>query len=281
MRTLIIGALATILVGCSRQQPPLAAVPLCVGIAPCLTAVRVPIEPELSRRNPVTTKRVSTPHKPTRIHVLIAHRTRKNVTPSKVATKAAARIAPVRPRSSQTNLQTTVKTANAAPATINPHLTVASTRTIQQQVAAATAVAEQLSAPDMKSNNRDKPNRATMPATTTAMAASPNKADALVAVLISRPDINSLSELAGKTIAIDDRYSASNRSVRTAIAAAGAIEVQLSQGQTMAINRLVNGEVPAAVLALVSAGAAESFPEIPGFRTFHIPLSPSSLNGQP
>jgi hypothetical protein len=30
--------------------------------------------------------------------------------------------------------------------------------------------------------------------------------------------------------------------------------------------------VPAAVVALVSAVAAEAFPEIAGFRTFHIPL---------
>ena len=65
--------------------------------------------------------------------------------------------------------QATVRTANAAPATINPHSAVASARTIQHQLAAATAVAEQLSALDMKSHNRDKPTRATMPATTTSM----------------------------------------------------------------------------------------------------------------
>ena len=75
-----------------------------------------------------------------------------------------------------------------------------------------------------------------------------------------RPDIKSVSDLAGKTIAIDDRYSASNGSVRTAIVAAGAPEAQLSEGQTTAINRLVDGEVPAAVLALVSPEAAERYP---------------------
>ena len=79
-----------------------------------------------------------------------------------------------------------------------------------------------------------------------------------MAMLISRPDINSLSELTGKTIAINERYSASNRSVRIAVAAAGAIEVQQSQGQTLAINRLVNREVLAAVLAFAAAGAAET-----------------------
>lgn len=57
--------------------------------------------------------------------------------------------------------------------------------------------------------------------------------------------------------------------------------VELSVGHTTAIDRLVNGEVPAAVLALVSADAAEGFPEIAGFRIFHIPLSPRSLKAPP
>jgi hypothetical protein len=92
------------------------------------------------------------------------------------------------------------------------------------------------------------------------------------------PGVKSVSELTGKTIAIDDRYAASNRSVRTAIAAAGAPEVKLSEGQTTAINRLVTKEVPAAVVALVSAGAADGFPELAGFKSFQIPLSARSLN---
>ena len=98
---------------------------------------------------------------------------------------------------------------------------------------------------------------------------------------MARPDIKSVSDLTGKNIAIDNRYSASNGSVRTAIVAAGATMVELSEGQATAINRLVNGEVPAAVLALVSADAAEGFPEIPGFKIFHIPLSPRSLKVRP
>jgi hypothetical protein len=108
-----------------------------------------------------------------------------------------------------------------------------------------------------------------------------DQTDLLVAVLMARPDITSVSDLTGKTIAIDNRYSASNGSVRTAIVAAGAPEIQLSEGRMTAIDRLVNGEVPAAVLALVSADAAEGFPEIAGFKIFHIPLSPRSLKARP
>jgi hypothetical protein len=154
---------------------------------------------------------------------------------------------------------------------------------------AATVLAERLTdtattPPDMIGNNRDRSNRSETSARGNAertASASANDTDLLVAVLMARPDIASVSDLTGKMIAIDNRYSASNSSVRTAIVAAGAPEVQLSEGQTTAINRLVNGEVPAAVLALVSAAAAEAFPEIAGFKIFHIPLSPRSLKARP
>ena len=106
--------------------------------------------------------------------------------------------------------------------------------------------------------------------------------DALVAVLVAGPDVKSVADLAGKTIAIDDRYSESSISrVRTAMAAAGALEVQLSKGQTTAINRLVSKEVAAAIVGLVSASAADSFPELTQFRTFQVPLAPRSPNKQP
>ncbi len=142
------------------------------------------------------------------------------------------------------------------------------TRTFHGQVRAATAVP----APEQKTKNTDAEKTA---------ASSPNDSDHLVAVLMARPEIKSVSDLAGKSVAIDIRQSASNGSVRTAIAAAGAAEVQLSEGQTTAINRVASGEVPAAVLALVSPEAAEAFPEIAGFRIFRVPLSPRALKGRP
>ena len=126
-------------------------------------------------------------------------------------------------------------------------------------MAAASAVAERMSIPTLDAS-----------------------LDALVAVLVAGPDVKSVADLAGKTIAIDDRYSESSISrVRTAMAAAGALEVQLSKGQTTAINRLVAKEVPAAVVGLVSARAADSFPEIARFRTFQVPLASRSPNKQP
>jgi hypothetical protein len=118
------------------------------------------------------------------------------------------------------------------------------TRTMEAQVAAAMAVAERV----------------------TAATA--------VAILMARPEIKSLSNLAGTNIAIDDKHFAASGNIRNAMAAAGATEVQLTASQTMAIDRVVGGEVPASVLMLASPEAAEGFPEIAGFKIFRVPLSP-------
>jgi ABC-type amino acid transport substrate-binding protein len=160
---------------------------------------------------------------------------------------------------------------------------------IEAKVAAARALAERMTAatptpvPDAKAGSKDSSDRSpqTLARGDTEATASANDADRLVAILMVRPEIKSVSDLAGKTIAIDDRYSVSNGSVRTAMVAAGATEVQLSEGQTTAINRLVDGEVPAAVLALVAPEAAERFPAIAGFKTFQVPLSPRALKPRP
>ena len=104
--------------------------------------------------------------------------------------------------------------------------------------------------------------------------ALPNNTDNLVVLLMARPEIKTVSDLTNKIIAIDDRHSASNGSIRTAIGAAGAAEAQLSNSQTKAIDRVISGEVPAAVLTVASQEAAEGFPDIAGFNIFRIPLSP-------
>ena len=260
MRTLLICALASTLVGCSRQPTQ----PSCVGLNPlaCLTAVQVPLEPESHDNDSTTTKPVSAvawrgdrPPRSDADHAV--HSTPK---PTKVATKAGA-ATPIALRSSQTNQQTTGK-AVASEATrasvTDPHSTtgVAQTQTTQDQVATTSAVGERVSV------------------ATLDPSPSPR-----VVVLVAGPDVKSISDLRGKTIAIDDRYSESIGSVRTAMAAAGAPEVQLSKGQTTAINRLVSNEVPAAVVALVST--ADGFPELARFRTFQIRLSPRLSSAKP
>ncbi len=276
MRTLLICALATTLVGCSSQQ---STQPSCVGLNPfaCLTAVQVPIEPESHDSDPATVKPVSAVawrgDSPPRSHA--DHAVRRTPRPTKVAAKAAPAV-PIPRRSPQTDPQTTgnavvSEAARASEATraseaarasaTDPHSTteVPQTRTTQEQVAAASAVAERMTVPTLDAS-----------------------LDALVAVLVAGPDVKSVSDLAGKTIAIDDRYSEQSiNRVRTAMAAAGALEVQLSKGQTTAINRLVGKEVAAAVVGLVSASAADSFPELARYRTFQVPLAARSSPAKP
>ena len=91
---------------------------------------------------------------------------------------------------------------------------------------------------------------------------------------MARREIESVSDLAYKDVAMEDKQSASSESVRIAIAAAGAADVRLSEGQAKAIDRLITGEVSAAVLTLVSPDVAEMFPDIAGFNILRVPLSP-------
>ena len=135
--------------------------------------------------------------------------------------------------------------------------------TVKEQVAAATTVAEQMTA-------------------ATAFARG-DGADpvAVVAVLLVRPEIPSLFDLTAKTVAIDDRYLVSISDIGIAMVESEGPVVQLSAGRTAAIDRLINGEVPAAVLALVSADAAEAFPDIKGFKVFRIPLLSRYLKPRP
>ena len=285
MRTLLIGALAATLVGCSRQPPPQIATDSCTeanGIVcfertagPPIKLASFRINSEAPYSKSVSAWKTEKASAHARRGARFASRAAKS---TKIAAKAGlpASSIPLPPGSSKTPLQP----AGSAAA-------VDSNRTPAN--AAATVVAERLTVtatapPDMIGNNRDKPSRAETSARGNAektASASAIDTDLLVAVLMARPAIASVSDLTGKMIAIDNRYSASNGSIRTAIVAAGASEVQLSEGRTTAISRLVNGEVPAAVLALVSAAAAEGSPEIAGFKIFHIPISPRSLKERP
>jgi hypothetical protein len=156
-------------------------------------------------------------------------------------------------------------------------------RTVQEQVAAAKALADRLTSltvapvPEQEASNLVASGftEAARASDTNSEASTPTGNTAnLVAVLIARPEIRSVSDLAGKDVAVENRRSASNALIRTAIAAAGAAEVQLNEGHAKALDRVIGGEVPAAVLALVSPEAAEWFPDIPGFRIFRVPLAP-------
>jgi hypothetical protein len=145
--------------------------------------------------------------------------------------------------------------------------------TVQEQVAVAAALAERITAlsrlpaPNAKDLNKDQSGVAAR-----SDAAADPASNRLVAVLMVRPGVREIAELRGRVVAIDERYVAAHDKVAAAMTLAGASDVQLMQGQSTAINRLTNGEVAAAIVAVVVPEAAEAFPEIAGFRIFRIPL---------
>jgi len=312
VRTILVGALAATLVGCScplRQQAGFDSCADANGLA-CLdrTAASQPIEPK-----PVSFKTNSAPleikpaiaaktEKPSSAHARdSAHLDVKMAKSTMIAAKAeppASRIPPS-PHSLNTRLQPAsdaTADSNATRANIaDSHpaggaVANSNTRTMQEQVAAATAVAALMTVatlvpvPEPKANNKDRSDHSETVLrgdVETTAPAQPNKMNLLVYLLMARPEVKSVSDLTSKIIAIDDEFSADNGNVRVSIAAAGALDVQLSNSQTKAIDRVISGEVPAAVLTVVSQEAAEGFPDIAGFKIFRIPLWPRSLKARP
>jgi hypothetical protein len=100
--------------------------------------------------------------------------------------------------------------------------------------------------------------------------ASPGDAGRTVALLLAVPEVTSLSELAGKNIAIDEAAPASSDEARRKFEAT--VNAKLAEGRARALDRLVNGEVSAAVLTLAYPETAGWSAEIAGFRVFRIPL---------
>ena len=165
---------------------------------------------------------------------------------------------PVKPVSSRAQLEPKTKAAADIGTTEQSTTGLSSNYkgiTVQEQVAAATEVAERMTA--------------------AVLAASSDNAkptEPLVAVVMARPEIKSVADLAGNTVAMDERYAPFSVDVWTAFVVAGTGSVEVSAGHPAAVDRLINGEVTAALLALVFPDAADAFPEIAGFKIFRVPL---------
>ena len=280
MRRLLIGALGLSLTGCSHSPPSPAVAASCPGSdRPILddgSAPRPPLglmsfgtksedlhgEPAHAAKS---VKRLSDHAKKSRNAKIAASR----VSPAKGESAPSRPLSPAPPKAPAAAPQpvtTPAPRAASAPADGNGAASASAqppersevTRSIQQEVAAASADAE-------RSNS----------------GATADDAEGLVAVLMTRLNITDVSDLTAKRVAIDGRFAGSAGMIRTAIVAAGATEVQLSEATTAAIDRLANGEVPAAIVALVPPEAADVFPDVTGFRTFRVPVSPRSLKPRP
>jgi hypothetical protein len=99
---------------------------------------------------------------------------------------------------------------------------------------------------------------------------SPNAGEPSVAIVVAMPEIKSVSDLTGKIIAIDNKYLKSSARIQAAIASAGATDSQLAASESMAMDRLLSGKAPAAVLTLVYPETG--FSTIEGYSVFRVPL---------
>ena len=298
MRAPLIIAVAAALAGCGRELPHQVAAESCTDEHEFVYFNRTAADQPSDDDQPIerTSFETRPPTKETKFTIAPkteeqpshrargrAHHATKKAKRTVIAAKveAPATRVPPPPAASMTQLDANSNPA-ASSGTTGPNIansrpTVSSapnsnSRTIQEQVAAAIAVAERTTLATVAAMRDEAGPNA---------GASPSNTDLLVAIVMARPGIGAISDLAGQDAVMDDRYSASLAAVRIAIITAGGPLVQLSAGHPTAIDRLVNGEVSAAVLALVSADAAEGFPEIPLYRIFRVPLSLRPLKPQP
>ena len=187
------------------------------------------------------------------------------VTPQKAVEEIVAAIQKPEPKVSSDRPEPAKTAAIAASQPAEGPTSKAPTSEVKPEVALPPAATLEIAAaPAVEASNTAKEIGKTA-------SASPDDADNLVALVLARPEINSLSDLNNKTIAITERQSASSGRVSAALMAAGAAEVQFSEVKASAIDRLISGEVPAAVV-LASREVANLFPELEGFRTFRVPL---------
>ena len=274
MRALFTIALAATCVGCSRQPPHQAGTRPCTDEPQfvCLpgTAPHQPLDLASFKTDALTETRLKNKKPPpVRIRDRASRFITKKAKPASIRAKIEppeTRI-PLPPPSLRTQLEpkseavADLGTTGQATAVLSPNV---KSRTLQEQVAAATEVAERMTVAALGAAHDD---------------VEPVKL--LVAVVMARPEIKSVTDLAGKEVAMDEKYSASSVDVWVGFVVAGTVSVKVSTGHAAAIDRLSNGEVTAAVLALVSAEAADGFPDVPGFKIFRVPLWSFALKARP
>jgi hypothetical protein len=275
MRTLLIGSLAAILAGCNCLLPPQPGNQACNDTSGGFACsqnplVTQPSEPtptlfELGSGTTITpeTNKASSAHARHKVH-LASRRAASIVIASKLESRA-----PSQPSVGGTGSETTKANIASSSPTDGP---ASSSDPMRETATTASAIAQRaataLTAPEQtNTTGHSKAARQGDPAST----------EHLVVLLMVRPEINSLADLSHKLVAIDDWQVPSAPSVQTAMTAAGAAEVQISESKALAIDRVISGEAAAAVLTLVSPEAAEKWlPKVMGFKIFRVPLSPDS-----
>ena len=100
----------------------------------------------------------------------------------------------------------------------------------------------------------------------------PALSDSTVLIILAQPNVAKLSDLDDKAVVIAGLSSISPELVSAALSAGGAHGVRLTSGTKGDIDRLVSGEISAAVVARVTPAKAQSFPQIPGFSLLRVAI---------
>jgi hypothetical protein len=257
LRVFVICALALAVAGCSRQPPPQPVFP-CIDLTACVSR---PVGAEPMRVAP--TLGAAHRHRNHQPDADVRHPPAHHARVGLAARSRRPHQRPAKPRPPASRTGAPAEHAAARdghgvePHAATPPQAGTEAAKVQEQVGVAATLAERMTEIGAK------------PA---VPAAKDPRNGRLVAVLMTRPSVKTISDLRGKNVAIDERYAASMGKVATAIEAAGAPDVQLIDGESTAINRLTSGEVAAAVVALVSPEAADAFPQLAGFKLFQVLL---------
>lgn len=154
-----------------------------------------------------------------------------------------------------------------APLTVNAGNLPEQKKSLQQVVLAALSVAEQITNAELpRALENDHTGNTKLD--DTSVPASGH----LIGLVLSRPELKSASALNDQDVAIDKAESTIEPDIRSALAAMGATEARVSVSDTSPLDRLINGDVQAALVKLVSPDAAEAFPEIKGYKVLRVPL---------
>lgn len=91
-----------------------------------------------------------------------------------------------------------------------------------------------------------------------------------IAILYTSAPITDLDGLERWPVAIDARNTWAIDGIKKTLQAAGLSDVKLDAGKEIALTRLFDKEVFAAVVAIVPAEVAENYPELPNYSKFKI-----------
>lgn len=108
---------------------------------------------------------------------------------------------------------------------------------------------------------------------TNTAALATTKADQAIAILLVREEINSVADLSNRKVAIDASQTSEVPDIKTAIAKAGAINVEVSEDTKFALGRVMDGEVPAGIITLATPEEAAQWTGVPGFKVLQLPIA--------